>query len=109
MLLALGARMLAIAPGDHGGVRTAIEGGSPTETALVQRCRSRDAGAWRVLHRTHLRMVKRFLCSLGVAATDLEDACQDVFVSVYRYLPTFRGEATLKTWIFRLCATEARK
>jgi RNA polymerase sigma-70 factor (ECF subfamily) len=28
---------------------------------------------------------------------------------VYRYLPTFRGEATLKTWIFRLCATEARK
>jgi RNA polymerase sigma-70 factor (ECF subfamily) len=54
-------------------------------------------------------MVRRFLCRLGVEATDLEDACQEVFVRVYRYLPTFRGDATLKTWIFRLCATEARR
>ncbi len=82
---------------------------SPTETSLVQRCRSRDADAWRVLHQTYVRMVKVFLCRLGVEATDLEDACQEVFVRVYRYLPTFRGDATLKTWIFRLCATEARK
>jgi RNA polymerase sigma-70 factor (ECF subfamily) len=86
-----------------------LETVSPTETSLVQRCRSRDADAWRVLHQTYVRMVKGFLCRLGVEAADLEDACQDVFVRVYRYLPTFREEATLKTWIFRLCATEARK
>jgi len=54
-------------------------------------------------------MVKGFLRRLGVEAADREDACQEVFVRVVRYLPTFRGEATLKTWIFRLCATEARK
>ena len=86
-----------------------IEAVSSTETSLVQRCRSRDADAWRALHQTYVPMVKGFLCRLGVEAADLEDACQEVFVSVYRYLPTFRGEATLKTWIFRLCATEARK
>jgi RNA polymerase sigma-70 factor (ECF subfamily) len=98
-LFALLARMLAIVPSPTE---------TSTETSLVQRCRSRDADAWRVLHQTYVRMVKGFLCRLGVDV-DLEDACQEVFVRVYRYLPTFRGDATLRTWIFRLCATEARR
>src|SRR5262245_47558865 len=82
---------------------------SDDQTSLLQRCRSRDADAWRVLHQTYVPMVRSFLFRLGVDAADLDDACQEVFVSVHRYLPSFRGEATLKTWMFRLCTTEARK
>jgi RNA polymerase sigma-70 factor, ECF subfamily len=108
-LLALRACMLAIAPSDQRPERSGIKGVSPTETSVVQRCRSRDADAWRVLHRTYVPMVTGFLRRLGVEGADLEDACQEVFVGVLRYLPTFRGEATFKTWIFHLCATEARK
>jgi RNA polymerase sigma-70 factor (ECF subfamily) len=28
---------------------------------------------------------------------------------MFRFLPSFRGEADLKTWLYRLCATEAAR
>jgi len=48
-----------------------------------------------------------FLRKLGVRDGELEDACQDVFLRAHRCLPSFRGEAHVKTWFYRLCATEA--
>jgi DNA-directed RNA polymerase specialized sigma24 family protein len=46
---------------------------------------------------------------LGTRAEDLEDACQEVFLGFFRHLSGFRGGAELKTWLFRLCVTEARR
>ena len=31
-----------------------------------------------------------------------QDLAQDVFVRVWQYLPTFKGEASVGTWIFRI-------
>jgi RNA polymerase sigma-70 factor (ECF subfamily) len=39
----------------------------------------------------------------------MEDACQEVFLQFFRYLPSFRGESQIKTWLFRLCISEARR
>lgn len=100
--------MLAIAACSQRPAQEGTEGAHLAERSLVQRCLVRDADAWRALHQTYLPAVKGFLCKLGVEAADLDDACQEVFVRVHRYLPAFRGEATLKTWISRLCVTEAR-
>jgi RNA polymerase sigma-70 factor (ECF subfamily) len=50
-----------------------------------------------------------FLRKLGAREQDIEDACQDVFVELFRYLPRFRGQADLKTWLYRLCVTQARR
>ncbi len=33
---------------------------------------------------------------------DARDTVQDVYVSVQRFLPGFRGEASLRTWLYRL-------
>ena len=33
---------------------------------------------------------------------DAEDLAQDVLLKVYRGLPTFRGDASLSTWIYRI-------
>lgn len=33
----------------------------------------------------------------------MNDALQDTFVSAYRSLPTFRGDAALGTWLYRIC------
>jgi RNA polymerase sigma-70 factor, ECF subfamily len=33
---------------------------------------------------------------------DLEDISQDVLLAAQRYLSTFRGEASLRTWLYRL-------
>jgi RNA polymerase sigma-70 factor, ECF subfamily len=37
-------------------------------------------------------------------ACEAEEVTQDVFLSVYRNLNTFRGEANLATWIYRIAA-----
>jgi len=38
---------------------------------------------------------------------DALDLTQDVFMTVYRKLDTFRGESTLKTWLYRIVANKA--
>jgi RNA polymerase sigma-70 factor, ECF subfamily len=64
---------------------------------------------FRVLYEAQASNVSRFLSRLGVPANQLEDARQEVFLEAYRYLPGFRGESSLKTWLYRLCVSEARR
>ena len=33
---------------------------------------------------------------------DALDICQEVFLRVYRFLPRFKGDSTLSTWIYRI-------
>ncbi|GEM_PF-2166471 len=35
---------------------------------------------------------------------DAEDLSQDVFIKIHRYLPEFRGDSALTTWIYRIAA-----
>jgi RNA polymerase sigma-70 factor, ECF subfamily len=79
------------------------------DISLVSRCVEGDETAWRDLHRTYYPIAAAFLRKLGVTEGELADACQEVFVTLFRHLPTFRGESELKTWLYRLCATEAAK
>ena len=44
--------------------------------------------------------VWRCLRSLGVPTAALDDAAQDVFVIVHRQLAGFRGESSLRSWLF---------
>jgi RNA polymerase sigma-70 factor (ECF subfamily) len=37
---------------------------------------------------------------LGVAPNALDDAAQEVFLTVHRRLPDFRGESSPRTWIY---------
>jgi RNA polymerase sigma-70 factor (ECF subfamily) len=60
-----------------------------------------------MLHDRHAPTVYRFLSALGVPGEEREDACQDVFVAVYRSLDRFRGAARLSTWIYRIAARGA--
>src|SRR5512142_1356971 len=79
------------------------------EDSLVRNCVAGDSEAWRALHRRYYPVAMAFLRKLGTRDADSEDACQDVFVELFRYLPTFRGQADLKTWLYRLCTTQARR
>jgi len=72
-------------------------------------CVEGDPRAWEELYSRHSRLARVFLFRLGVDAELLDDAVQEVFVEVFRYLPRFRGECTFKTWLYRLCATQARQ
>jgi RNA polymerase sigma-70 factor (ECF subfamily) len=76
---------------------------------LVARCASGETEAWRDLHRKYYGVAASFLRRLGVPADALEDACQEVFLGVFRYLPGFRGEADFRTWLYRICISQASR
>lgn len=47
--------------------------------------------------------VLRVLPRMGVAAADLDDVAQEVFLTVHRTLPRFERRASLKTWVYGIC------
>jgi RNA polymerase sigma-70 factor, ECF subfamily len=75
--------------------------------SLLGRCVAGDRAAWRELHRTLHPAVVSFLRQMGVGAEDVDDVCQDVFLQVARYLPRFEQRAQLKTWVYKICASQA--
>jgi RNA polymerase sigma-70 factor (ECF subfamily) len=89
-------------------VGTVIELDAGFESKLIEDCAEGDAFAWRKLHRRYYPVAAAFLRKLGVRERDLEDATQDVFLQMYKYLPRFRRQAELSTWLYRLCITQAR-
>jgi len=70
-------------------------------------CVAGERQAWRELHQGYYQTVYGFLRRLGVRPPETEDACQEVFVQVFRYLATFQHRADLKTWLYKLCLSQA--
>ncbi|MBN8575112.1 MAG: sigma-70 family RNA polymerase sigma factor [Candidatus Kapabacteria bacterium] len=64
-----------------------------------------------------VRKYQRFVYSIALRYTknneDAQDIAQDVFVKAINSLKSFRGEASLKTWLYRItvnaCKNEMRK
>jgi len=77
------------------------------ERQLIDRCVAGEGGAWRVLYERHFPKVERLVSALGVSGSEADDLCQEIFLLIHRYLPKFRGDALLGTWIHRLAAREA--
>lgn len=77
--------------------------------SLVARCIAGERQAWRELHQRYYPTVFSVLRRLGVRPPETEDACQEVFVQVFRYLATFQHRADLRTWIYKLCLSQASR
>lgn len=93
------------------GTTSAIGSSPPvlSSTLLVERCARGDEVAWQALYQQHRAGATRFLLRLGVKGDAVEDACQEVFLQAFRFLPKFRGECSFRTWLYRICASEARR
>jgi RNA polymerase sigma-70 factor (ECF subfamily) len=76
---------------------------------LLARCVGGEDQAWRDLHRAYHPVASRFLRRMGVPAGELEDACQEVFVQVIRYLGRFEQRADFRTWLYQLCLSQANR
>jgi RNA polymerase sigma-70 factor (ECF subfamily) len=77
--------------------------------SLLDRCVAGEASAWRELHRTYQPQAAAFLIRMGVAPREVDDACQEVFVQVVRYLGRFERRAEFRTWLYKLCISEAAR
>jgi RNA polymerase sigma-70 factor, ECF subfamily len=84
--------------------------GSDAEAELLARCRRGEAGAWDELFDRHYAAAGRFVFQLGhdFSREDVEEICQEVFLSVIRNLDFFHGGSQFQTWLFRIAANKAR-
>ncbi len=81
-----------------------------TEAQLLVRCRRGEAAAWDELFDRHYAAAGRFVFQLASDFTreDVEEVCQEVFLSVIRNLNSFQGESQFQTWLFRIATNKAR-
>jgi RNA polymerase sigma-70 factor (ECF subfamily) len=68
---------------------------------------SREPRRFESVYDQHFPFVWRCLRGLGVARAALDDAAQDVFLAVHRQLPGFRGESTVRTWLYGIARNVA--
>lgn len=77
------------------------------EAGLISRLRARDLKAFEELVAEFERPVFSLCLRLLGDAEEARDAAQETFLKVYRGLGGFRGEAGLKTWIYRIAINQA--
>lgn len=72
-----------------------------TDLDLIARWKSGDERAAALLVERHAEAVARFATSVG-AREDVEDLVQETFVRAFGSLDSFRGESSLRTWLFTI-------
>ena len=73
----------------------------PDDGALVARWRKGDERAATQLVERHAPALARFASSLG-EREELDELVQDTFIRAFGSLDGFRGESTLRTWLFTI-------
>jgi RNA polymerase sigma-70 factor, ECF subfamily len=81
---------------------------SGREAALVERCAQGDEAACADLVGEHQRMVVQLAINLLGDRDEALDLSQEVFLRVFRTINRFRGQSSLRTWIYRIAVNQAR-
>ena len=83
---------------------------SNAESDLIACCRRGEADAWDEIFKTHYAATGRFVFQLGADWTreDVEEICQETFLTAIKNIDTFRGNSQFQTWLFRIAANKAR-
>lgn len=75
-----------------------------SDAALARACQSGDEGAAAEIVRRHAGAVARFLYSAGAGRSDVDDLVQEALFRAFRKLDTWRGEASLRSWLCCIAA-----
>jgi RNA polymerase sigma-70 factor (ECF subfamily) len=80
--------------------------GHADDALLARRIAGGERAAFESLMRLHNRRLYRLARATLRNDADAEDALQDAYLSAYRGMAQFRGEAALSTWLSRLVINE---
>lgn len=78
------------------------------DAGLVHRCTAGEEAAYAELVNEHQRMVVQLAINLLGDRDEALDLSQDVFLRVFRTLHRFRGQSSLRTWIYKIAINQAR-
>ena len=79
----------------------------PEEDALVSALSQGAEEAYEILIQRYQQPVYNLVCRLMNDPADAPDIVQEVFLKVFRSIAAFRGNSSLKTWIYRIAVNEA--
>jgi RNA polymerase sigma-70 factor, ECF subfamily len=74
----------------------------PSDIELVERVRSGDDDAFRVLVERHSRAIFRSAYRITANGADADDVVQETFLRAFRALGGFDSRATFTTWLHRI-------
>ena len=74
---------------------------------LARRAAAGDETAFEDLVERYQSRAYRLACRLLGSEADAPDVLQEAFLSAYRHLASFRGEARFSTWLFRIVTNAA--
>ena len=83
-------------------------GWSGDEAALIERCLEGDDSAFDELVQRYQDMVFNLSYRLLGSYDESADMTQEVFLQIYRKLGSFRRDASLRTWIYRIVINRAK-
>ena len=72
-----------------------------TDRSLIERWKSGDSRAATELVTRHADALARFAVSSG-ERREVEELVQDTFVRAFASIDSFRGESSLRTWLFTI-------
>lgn len=77
------------------------------ETRLLEAARAGEAPAFEALVAPHVRALRSYLLRMSGSPDDADDLVQDTLVKAFEQVAGFRGEASFKTWLFRIASNTA--
>lgn len=75
---------------------------------LAARCRAGDLDAFGTVYARYERQVFRYAYHLLGDREDADDVKQETFLKAYQAMGAFRSEASLQTWLFKICGNLCR-
>lgn len=76
------------------------------DTSFIRQLQSGDPAAFPVLVRRYSAIILTTCYRFLLDRQDAEDIAQEVFIEVYQSIHTFRGDAALSTWMYRIAVTK---
>jgi RNA polymerase sigma-70 factor (ECF subfamily) len=92
-----------VSEGEGDAVESRAASGKPVDL-LVEAFRQGRPGAFDAIMRAHQDRVYAFCARMLSDREEALDAAQEVFLSAWRNLSTFRGDSALSTWLLRIAA-----
>lgn len=77
------------------------------EEDLIRKLKAADRSAFNELVQMYGKKVLNTCYRFLLSREDAEDVSQDVFVTVYQSMPSFRSDSKLSTWIYRIAVTKS--
>lgn len=75
-----------------------------SESELIKRCQQGDLEAFEQLIAAYEKKMINYCWRMLGNPSDAEDAAQEVFIKVFRFIESFTGQSFFSTWLYRIAS-----